>query len=67
MTTAQASVEITGETVKAWRLEKGWTQAQLAAELNVSQGLVSKIEAGATIDGALYRLLEILMSKGRRK
>lgn len=35
-----------GLTIRDLRLEKGMTQVDLAAHLNVSQGLVSMLEAG---------------------
>lgn len=41
-----------GEIIKDKRLEKGWTQAQLGEQADVTQGAVFKWESGTTIPNA---------------
>jgi len=35
-----------GKLIKQWRISQGWSQLQLADELDVTQGYVSQLEAG---------------------
>lgn len=35
-----------GETIRAWRLAKGWPQKQVAARSGLHQGMIANIEAG---------------------
>ncbi len=54
---------MTGERIRAARLARGWTQAQLARRVGASQGGISGIERGLhpTVNRRLMaRLLEVL-------
>ena len=54
---------MTGERIRAARLARGWTQAQLARRVGVTQGGISGIERGrhGTVSPRLMaRLLEVL-------
>lgn len=51
---AQAFGMVLGQVVVRLRTQRGWTQAQLADKLGLSQSAVSKIEAGKRPDAFLY-------------
>ncbi|RUY28724.1 helix-turn-helix transcriptional regulator, partial [Mesorhizobium sp. M7A.F.Ca.CA.004.12.1.1] len=53
---------ITGESVKALRASRKWTQQQLADELGVDQATVSRIETGSEPSRPVKRLLERLIA-----
>jgi DNA-binding XRE family transcriptional regulator len=38
---------------KAIRVERGWTQAELASKLGISQSALSKLEAGKLVPSSL--------------
>ncbi len=46
MAKAKTYQEIIGETIEQMRLEKGWTQAELASEVGSSQSAIHRIEKG---------------------
>ena len=50
---------MTGEMLRAARLQKGWTQAQAAHEFGVSQGYVALLEGGARQPSAGLRLVMV--------
>src|SRR5689334_2134873 len=50
---------MTGEMLRAARLQKGWTQAQAAHEFGVSQGYVALLEAGARQPSEGLRLVMV--------
>jgi transcriptional regulator with XRE-family HTH domain len=50
---------MTGEMLRAARLQKGWTQAQAANEFGVSQGYVALLEGGARQPSEGLRLLMV--------
>ena len=52
---------MTGEMLRAARLRKGWTQAQTARELGVSQGYVALLEGG--LRQASERLRRLMVKK----
>jgi len=37
-----------GERVRSLREEQGWTQSELAAKANLTQSVISRVEAGQT-------------------
>lgn len=47
-------MENLGETIKTLRLEKGWTQPQLAAKIGVSNGIISTWENNVNEPKATY-------------
>ncbi len=49
-----------GMNILSLRKKLGWTQVKLAEYLAVDQGVVSRIENGATINGPIRKLLEQL-------
>lgn len=50
---------MTGEMLRAARLQKGWTQAQAAYEFGVSQGYVALLEGGARQPSEGLRLVMV--------
>lgn len=52
-----------GLAIQQARLERGWSQAQLADEIGVPQSTISQVESGKTTI-YLRRLLEIALATG---
>lgn len=52
-----------GKLLKEWRLDKGLTQAKMAALIGVSRGTVANIEAGKAISDLTQRQLEKSLAK----
>lgn len=51
--------------VLAFRKERGWSQARLAAELGVNQSTVARMELGRAPSGPMLKLLRILAESTR--
>lgn len=58
-----AEIELSPESILKFRTDRGWSQAQLANELGVSQPTVWRLEKGETFaKGPLKKVLEQMMS-----
>jgi transcriptional regulator with XRE-family HTH domain len=55
-----------GEELRNFRIERGWSQARLAAEIECDQSTVSRIENGEPPNRAVKRLIEIIRLAAER-
>lgn len=61
-THAQEAISILGEMIRAARMQRGMTAAELATRTNVSRGVIQRIEAGepGTSIGAAFEAAVVL-------
>jgi len=61
-----AKIDVTPETIKAYREKRNWAQPQMAEALGVSQAQVSRLEKGvATAEGPTLKLLELMFAEDK--
>lgn len=56
---------VTPEEIVALRKHRGWSQAELGAEIGVTQTTVSRLENGSAIEGPVRIILENLIKQFR--